>query len=284
MASEQFRQTFVKILTIIITESQCLSLPLWIYESHTCPLTFYVVFYFVWISFYYITLFSLWEYSIRKYYRRIPMLLSSLLFGVSASLDALLVGISYGIRQIRIRFWQNLVISLITLLGTCLSVGLGHQLIPFLPTAIQGCAGSLILILLGLYYIAKWAISFIQTHKITNSREITSTSVPEDPTEAATAYGRESASASADLPQLKLAEVFTLSLTLSLNNLSAGLSASLAGLTLLPAAISTLACSILFLFFGNRLGQSPILQLAGKAADPLSGILLIGLGVIQFFL
>lgn len=218
------------------------------------------------------------------------MLFSSLLFGVSASLDALLVGISYGIRQIRVRFWQNLVISLITLLGTCLSVGLGHQLIPFLPAAIQGCAGSLILILLGLYYIAKWAISFIQGLKTDTSsqtaisQEITSTSLTEDAVEAVTACSLESTAANASPPQLKLAEVFTLSLTLSLNNLSAGLSASLAGLTLLPTAVSTLACSVLFLFFGNRLGQSPILQLAGKAADPLSGILLIGLGVMQFFL
>ena len=52
----------------------------------------------------------------------------ALLFGVSASLDALLVGISYGIRRVRIRLWQNLAISLVTLLGTCLSVGLGQHL------------------------------------------------------------------------------------------------------------------------------------------------------------
>ena len=84
-------------------------------------------------------------------------------------------------------------------------------------------------------------------------------------------------------PQLKPAEVFTLSLTLSLNNLSAGLSASLAGLTLFPAAASTFVCSVLFLSAGNRLGGSPLLQIAGRAADPLSGALLMGLGIIQLF-
>ena len=57
-----------------------------------------------------------------------------------------------------------------------------------------------------------------------------------------------------------------------------------AGLTLLPAAVSTLACSVLFLFAGNRLGRNPVLQLAGKGAEPISGGLLIGLGVMQFFL
>ena len=41
------------------------------------------------------------------------MLMASLLFGISASLDALLVGISFGLRGVRIRLWQNLTISLV---------------------------------------------------------------------------------------------------------------------------------------------------------------------------
>lgn len=199
------------------------------------------------------------------------MFFASLLFGISASLDALLVGIGYGIRGTRIKLWQNLVISLITLLGTCLSVGLGHRLVRLLPGVIGDYAGSLILILLGLYYIVKWTISFLRC----DSGETAS----ENP-------GHETVSASVSIafPCLKLTEVLVLSLTLSLNNLSAGLSASLAGLTLLPAAVSTLACSVLFLFAGNRLGRNPVLQLAGKGAEPISGGLLIGLGVMQFFL
>lgn len=44
-------------------------------------------------------------------------LLPSLLFGISASLDSLLVGIGFGLRRVRIRIWQNLVISLVTLLA-----------------------------------------------------------------------------------------------------------------------------------------------------------------------
>ncbi len=199
------------------------------------------------------------------------MFFASLLFGISASLDALLVGIGYGIRGTRIKLWQNLVISLITLLGTCLSVGLGHRLVRLLPGVIGDYAGSLILILLGLYYIVKWSISFLRC----DSGETAS----ENP-----GHEMVSASVSIAFPCLKLTEVLILSLTLSLNNLSAGLSASLAGLTLLPAAVSTLACSVLFLFAGNRLGRNPVLQLAGKGAEPISGGLLIGLGVMQFFL
>lgn len=200
------------------------------------------------------------------------MLIASLLFGISASLDALLVGVSYGIRGTRIRIWQNLTISLVTLLGTCLSVGLGQKLMPFLPEIVRCYAGSLILILLGLYYIARWAVMSLKKYH-------PKAPPPDHPPQAAVFT-----SGAKPAPDLTLMEVLFLSLTLSLNNVSAGLSASLAGLTLIPAAVSTLACSVLFLFSGNRLGGNPLLQLAGRATDPLSGILLIGLGLLQLFL
>ena len=98
-------------------------------------------------------------------------LFPSLLFGISASLDALLVGISYGLRKVRIRLWQNLVISLVTLSGTCLSVGLGAWLAPLLPGILSRLAGSLILIFLGLYYIMKW-LSVILRGRAGSSRQI----------------------------------------------------------------------------------------------------------------
>lgn len=200
------------------------------------------------------------------------MLIASLLFGISASLDALLVGVCYGIKGIRIRPWQNLVISLITLLGTCLSVGLGHRLAAFLPDFIGDSIGSIILILLGLYYMVKWGIvSLRSSRKNELPCAFAEREAPEEPPAEKT------------VSQLKPAEVFTLSLTLSLNNVSAGLSASLAGLTLLPAAVSTFACSVLFLSTGNRLGGRPLLQITGRIADPLSGALLMGLGIVQLF-
>lgn len=193
---------------------------------------------------------------------------ASLLFGISASLDALLVGISFGLRQIRILLWQNLAISLVTLLGTCLSVGLGHRLAAFLPGNSGLYAGSLILILLGLYYISKWAMALFRGQRAAKATVQTTKYREQDPN---------------PVPCLSLSEVLTLSLTLSLNNLSAGLSASLAGLALVPTAIATLVCSVLFLSCGNRLGSHPALGLIGRAADPLSGALLIGLGMIQLF-
>ena len=197
------------------------------------------------------------------------LLVSSLLFGVSASLDALLLGVSYGLRGVHIRLLQNLFISMITLLGTCLSVSLGSFLTPMLPSVISGCAGSLILMFLGVYYITKWILSALQCRMSRQNKE---------PKEAALT------SAEHPCPRLTILQLFLLSLTLSVNNLGIGLSASMAGLTLIPAAIATGICSVLFLHLGNRLGQSRLLQLIGSLSEAISGSLLIGLSLVQLFI
>ena len=195
-------------------------------------------------------------------------LVPSLLFGISASLDALLVGVSYGLRGVRIQLLQNLFISLIALLGTCLSVSLGGFLTTLLPPVVCSCAGSLILMFLGIYYIAKWTLTVLQ-----------------DSTADHLSDSKDSALISTSRSLcLTAAEVFFLSITLSANNLGIGLSASIAGLTLIPAATATCICSILFLYFGNRLGESRLMQLIGNLADPISGALLIVLSLIQFLL
>lgn len=207
-------------------------------------------------------------------------LIPSLLFGISASLDALLVGISYGLRKIRIRALQNLAISLVSLLGTCLSACLGSCLLQFLPPFFAGCTGSIILMLLGAYYITKWIFAVLikcRTQIMTETRTIAEI----ETTGKAQAPAGEELSAKKSRNSLSPWETFILSLTLSLNNIGIGLSASMAGLPLLPAAVMTFCCSALFLFCGNRLGQSRFLRLIGNAADPISGLLLIGLGIIQ---
>lgn len=189
-------------------------------------------------------------------------LLPSLLFGISASLDSLLVGISFGLRRVRILLWQNLLISLVTFLGTCLSAFLGIHLLPLLPSFQGRLIGSLILILLGIYYIAKQILSTLRSRSL---------AIPKN-SELAKASSREA---------LTLPEICLLSLGLSVNNIGIGLSASMAGIRPVSAAVSTFFCSAAFLLAGNRLGRSRFLQLIGKAADPISGFLLIGLGVLQ---
>ena len=160
--------------------------------------------------------------------------LPSLLFGISASLDALLVGCALGLQKVPLPAKHNLLISAVTLIGTVISISLGNLLLPLIPSEIATRTGSSILILFGLYYAGKWLVSRWRCSSSDNS-----------------SLCRE---------KKKFAEHRNL-----------------------PASISTFFCSFGFLTLGSRLGRSVLLQRVGEYADPISGFLLILLGLWQLY-
>ncbi len=211
-------------------------------------------------------------------------LISSILFALSASLDALLVGISYGIRGICIRLWQNLLVSLITLFGTCLSIGFGTLLLPVLPGSVASCIGSAVVILLGLYYMTKTFFVRLQQYYLIKNQvcaELQKNSV-EDVVFTPLKTNVNDLPSRSDSPKF-IKEILLMGTALSLNNIGIGFGASIAGLSFLSTSIATLFFSVLFLFLGNKLGQSRFLSFADRFSEPLSGALLILLGVCQLF-
>ena len=192
-------------------------------------------------------------------------LLPSLLFGISASLDALLVGTALGLRKVPLPAGHNLLISTVTLIGTVISIGLGNLLLPLFPTGIGTRIGSSVLILFGLYYLGKWLLS--------KWRCRISRTDPLCQEEKKFAAHRE----------LSLVQTLALGCALSMNNIGIGFSASITGLPFLPASVSTFFCSFGFLALGSRLGRSALLQQIGEYTDPVSGLLLILLGLCQLY-
>lgn len=201
-------------------------------------------------------------------------LFASLLFGISASLDALLLGVTYGVRNIRVSLWQNLFVSFITLLGTCFSVGLGGGLGPLFPASLGKWIGSLTLMLFGLYYLIKFMIVSLKKNR--SHRQCGSPQDKEHPKDCECPTPDRSAPAT-------LKNAFALGLALSANNMGIGLGASMAGLSFIPAAVSTLVFSAVFLALGNHLGCGRLCRFLGNVADPLSGLLLLLLGVWELF-
>lgn len=178
--------------------------------------------------------------------------ISSLLFGISASVDAFLVSVTFGLRGIHVKPRQNIFISIITLLGTCFSIFLGSQLTQFASTALWSILGSLVLLNFGLYYLIKcmppWRKK-CHTSSVSNS--------------------------------LSLKELFLLGGSLSANNMGIGLSASVTGLAMFPASFATFLFSYTFLWLGNHLGKCRHFSLSPLAADIITGLLLVLLGGVQ---
>ena len=223
---------------------------------------------------------------------------SSLLFAVSASLDALLVGVTYGIRKIRIPLLHNLFISLITLIGTILAICAGKALTPLLsrfPFLTQHISrsGSAILLGMGLYYLLKKLLSFV--HKKTDTSGENTACCEPDTAEAVSTGSSDDAfifAASTDPPRevpsrdtapLTLRELALMGVALSLNNMGIGIGASMTGIPLLSASILTFLFSVCFLFLGNSLGNTKSLGIADQYTDLISGFLLILLGIFQIF-
>lgn len=180
-------------------------------------------------------------------------LLSSLLFGVSASADSLVMGLSYGIRKTPIGWKANLLAGLICLAGTVLSMALGQGALAFLSPHFAGLAGGALILSIGAAGLA----CFWRSRK----------------------KGRE---ADAVHP-ITLRQTVALGLALAVNNMALGVGAGITGLALAPTALSTLACSLMFLYGGNRLGQTRLSEPVGKFAEPLAGLLMIGLGLYEIF-
>ena len=184
-----------------------------------------------------------------------------LLFAISASLDALLVGIAYGIKKIRFTIIQNTVISLAAMVGTSLSFFLGSLADIYFSANILSIIGSLIIILFGLYYL----IHGIYTYKAGKT-------LPDN--EAEHCINPDMA--------LSFSNLIVLSLSLSVNNVGIGISASLAGILLFPAALSTFIFSYIFLRLGNKY-LFPNVEIGTNSyyTDVAAGIMLILLGIIE---
>ncbi len=198
-------------------------------------------------------------------------LISSLLFALSANIDAFIVGMSCGIRKEHISLPENIIVSLITLFGTVLSITAGIAIAPILAPRTAQISGSVILIILGLYYIIKFLVLWLKSrHDIV----VLNT----DPA------GSRPLETSAAAPKvLPFKDALVLAFALSINNMGMGIGASITGIKVLPTAILTFLISIMFLSLGNHLGESAFFRSARRFADPLSGIILIGLGIYELF-
>ena len=83
------------------------------------------------------------------------MFFSITILAFSLSLDALGVGIVYGLRRIKIPLIPKLVISFFSILYSGLSLGIGSSLAKKFPGSVSKLFGVAILIILGIWYITQ---------------------------------------------------------------------------------------------------------------------------------
>jgi putative sporulation protein YtaF len=205
--------------------------------------------------------------------------LSVVLLAISSNLDNLGVGISYGTRQVKISWKVNLIIALMTSIGTLLSMTFGSYIADSLNPTFSSAVGSLIIMGAG-----AWVI-FLDRHHGRLGRERGPVSIYDVPRSIVRvlAFLKEPLRADLDASgTLSLYEGSLLGLALTINNVSSGIGAGMAGVNAVFTTILVFMLSIVMLSGGVVLGLSFAARWLGDKAGLVGGILLIFIGLFEF--
>lgn len=190
-------------------------------------------------------------------------ILSSLLFALSANADNFVVGLSYGIKKIRIGLPSNFLIALISLLGTILSMSLGKVIYQFIPEHMSNIIGSILLILLGSWTIIKPLLKGEDPNDILEN--------PEKADKDNSLY-------------IDVKESVTLAFALTINNIGLGIGASVTGLNIALTSVLTFMFSLLMIIMGYFLGSSFSSKEFNHRATIVSGLIIIALGIYEMLI
>lgn len=202
-------------------------------------------------------------------------IIPSILLAFSASLDSLIIGIAYGIKNIKIKLFINIIIASIVTLGTFLSMVLGAILINFLPIYICNYIGATLLIIVGLWMTFDYFKEQRNLNRNNNDR-IESLNYDE------ILYNNKTADADGS-GNIELKEAISLALALSINNFALGIGASMSGISIPLTTISTFIFSVLILIVGLKIGNSFLSKIFGKYSSLLSALIIIVMGIVQLF-
>ena len=205
-------------------------------------------------------------------------LLATILFVFSSSFDVFVVAMAYGFKNIKIKPLINFVIAFISSLGTFISMEVGLALVNIIPSSVVNLLGSIILLILGIYFILDYKKALKQTTKETISLPIdnndSNTSSPilvlEKPEIADTNKSGT----------IEFKESIILSIALALNNVGLGIAASIAGLHVVLTTIITLIFTMLIIPLGFLCSKKLANTWLGKSGNLISGILLIILAAL----
>lgn len=213
-----------------------------------------------------------------------------LLFCISASLDNLAISIAYGLKKITIPKIINVIIAMISALGTFLAMVLGKLIIRFFPLWLSNILGASILLILGVYFLLDFFKS-IKKSKIENlifNQEMA-------PSISEVMCKRENSELKdilkfpekADMDNsgfIDKKEALTLGLALSLNNMGLGVGASVSGLYLWETVLFSFIFSLVFVRLGYIISNGFLGSLLGKYSSLISSLIILSLGLYQMFL
>ena len=187
------------------------------------------------------------------------MLLNSLFLALSSSIDSLGIGITYGIKNMKISFLSKLILFIISIIISYFSIFIGSWLNDFFSLSFSSFLGACFLIIIGFGVIIKTI--FENTNSKNNYYDFDYSNF------------------------IDTKEAIFLGLALSLDSFGIGISFSLGAYNCFFFPIFISCFQFLFLSFGTFLGKkiNNISKIPDFLSGILSGFLIILIGLYKMF-
>lgn len=180
------------------------------------------------------------------------MFINTLILSVSSSIDAMGIGITYGLKKTTFSLFSRITFFLSALIATSISIFLGNIIKNILPPKLTVSLGALVIICIGIYTI---------TQSINGKKDFD--------------FDKSN--------NIDLKESLFLSLSVTLDSICLGLGSSMLGINphLFPILVASFHLS--FLLLGDILGRKliNISKISNNIWGILSGILLIIIGIFK---
>ncbi|WP_242144424.1 MULTISPECIES: manganese efflux pump [unclassified Bacillus cereus group] len=195
-------------------------------------------------------------------------LFSILLIGIASNLDNAGVGIAYGIRNIRISWFNNFIIAFFGFLFTLLAGLFGNWISLFISDFMANLIGAIVLGLIGIFVLCQPLLNKSAEGLEKDGSMIGILRNPEN----ADFDGSKT---------ISFSEALVLGVALSINNIAGGFDAGVTNLNLWWTAIISGAFSFICISAFSYIGKRFFAEYLGKWATIIAGILLILIGIDQ---
>lgn len=218
-------------------------------------------------------------------------ILSGVLLAISLSMDALGIGVSYGLRGKKVPLLPKIIISLISLAFTAAAIGIGNIIVLFLPEQLAKLIGSGMLGVLGVAIIiqALSKKSRVEEQKAQSPQKKT-WEIGLKPLGLTIKIIRneihKNGSNADSAAVMGTKESLYMGVALSIDSFGAGISSAVSGINNFFVPVMVGLCQFIFLNLGIFCGQK---LTSIKKADPkifmlLSGAILVVLAIIRYLM
>ncbi|KIL41343.1 membrane protein [Gordoniibacillus kamchatkensis] len=198
-------------------------------------------------------------------------LLAVLLIGLASNLDNAGVGLSYGVRNIKIPWFSNLIIAAVSGFFTLLSGMAGSVLTAWLSPVAAHLIGTAVIVFVGVMVLIQPFIGKGSTKSRNSSHLLTR--ILRNPEEADFDGSRS----------LNLTESVVLGVALAINALAGGFDAGITNISVVLTSLTVGLFSFGLLGISEFVGKRYVAKRLGSKATVLAGLLLILIGIHQLF-